>query len=85
MEKVPGLTLVLLIFAIIAVIPVSGGDFGTITIDQLLHMDAPGPFSLSPDGNYIVYLRADGTDLSPEFTNNTLMFIDLRSGACCFR
>ncbi len=80
MEKVPGLTLVLLIFAIIAVIPVSGGDFGTITIDQLLHMDAPGPFSLSPDGNYIVYLRADGTDLSPEFTNNTLMFIDLRSG-----
>ena len=75
----------LLLFAIalaiaVVVIPVSGGDSGTISIDQLLNMDIPGPVSLSPDGNYLVYLKSDGAELQPEFTNNKLMLIDLRSG-----
>jgi dipeptidyl aminopeptidase/acylaminoacyl peptidase len=74
------LLVVMALTVVAAVVPVSGEDTGTITIDQLLHMDIPGPISLSPDGNYLVYLKSYGAELTPEFTNNTLMLIDLRTG-----
>ena len=80
MGKCLGFSLLVLIIALTVVLPVSGEDTGTITIDQLLHTEIPGPISLSPDGNYLVYLKSDGAELAPEFTNNTLMLIDLGTG-----
>ncbi len=75
-----GSSFLVLIIALTVVLPVSGEDTGTITIDQLLRTEIPGPISLSPEGNYLVYLKSDGAELVPEFANNTLMLIDLGTG-----
>jgi len=81
MQKYFRIFIILAIAAIIAVMPVSGEDNSTtFTIDQLLHMERAGPFSLSSDGVNLVYLKSEGTDLLPEFTNRTVILSDLRSG-----
>ena len=81
MQQYLRLLIILVVAIVVAIMPVSGEKEQTLTIDQLLHMENPGPFSLSHDGQNLVYLKSEGTDLSPEYTNGSVILIDLRSKA----
>jgi len=79
MHYYPGLLILLIVVIGVTITPVSANENEKLTIDQLLHMENPGPLSLSHDGQNLVYLKSEGTDLSPEYTNGTVILIDLRS------
>jgi len=72
--------MILAVIAMMTVMPAAGEDNNSLTIDQLLHMEYPGPFSLSQDGQHLVCLITGGTDLSPGYTNGTVVLIDPGSG-----
>jgi hypothetical protein len=57
-----------------AVMPVSSEENGTLTIDDLLHMEYAGMSFLSPDGTHLVYRKSEGTGLLPEFINGSVIF-----------
>lgn len=67
----------LLITALLA-IPVSAEGSGSLVPADILSMETPGHFTLSPDGGNLLYIRSVGTDLNPPKDNGTLMYIDVR-------
>ncbi|UUX91369.1 S9 family peptidase [Methanoplanus endosymbiosus] len=63
-----------------SVTPASGEKSDNLTIEDLLHMEYAGMFTLSPDGSGLVYLKTEGTALLPEYINGTVIYYDLRTG-----
>jgi hypothetical protein len=58
-------------------VPVLAGPAGLVPAD-ILSMETPGHFTLSPDGGNLLYIKSVGTDLAPPMDNGTLMYIDVR-------
>ena len=80
MQQYLRIFIILAIAAFLAVMPVSGEENSSLTIDELLHMENIYDFSLSPDGNNLVSLIYEGSGLRPDSINITIRFNDLRSG-----
>ena len=77
--RIPSHILSVLLFALIllAIIPAAGAS--TLAPEDILNMEAPGHFTLSADGDTLVYIRSTCTDLTPPANNGTLMYIDVTS------
>ncbi|MBN2686783.1 MAG: S9 family peptidase [Deltaproteobacteria bacterium] len=74
------LSLSALFIALMIVVPAAAEASGTLVPDDILRMEVPGHFTLSPDGRNLVYIKTLGTDLNPPQGNGTLMHIDVRTG-----
>lgn len=72
----PALPFVMILVLSLAV-PVLAGPAGLVPAD-ILSMETPGHFTLSPDGGNLLYIKSVGTDLAPPMDNGTLMYIDVR-------
>ena len=74
----PLFLLAALLITALLVIPVSAEGSGSLVPADILSMETPGHFTLSPDGGNLLYIRSVGTDLNPPKDNGTLMYIDVR-------
>ncbi len=73
------LLLVLLAIGVVLLHPVSAEGAKTLVPADILLMEEPGHFTLSPDGVNLLYIKTLGTDLIPPKGNGTLMYINVRS------
>jgi WD40 repeat protein len=68
---------VTLLAAALFMLPMSTGRLAP---EDILQMEQPGHFTLSPDGLTLVYINSLGADLAPPQGNGTLSYIDLQTG-----
>ncbi|MCX6700139.1 MAG: prolyl oligopeptidase family serine peptidase [Methanomicrobiales archaeon] len=73
------LLLVLLLVGAALFQPVSAVGPGRLVPDDILLMEEPGHFTLSPDGVNLVYIKTLGTDLIPPKGNGTLMYRNVQA------
>lgn len=72
------LPLVIVLVLSLAVPVLAAGPAGLVPAD-ILSMETMGHFTLSADGENLLYIKSTGTDLTPPENNGTLMHIAVRS------
>jgi len=70
---------VVMVLVLCLAVPVLAAGFTGLVPADILSMETPGHFPLSPDGGNLLYIRSVGTDLNPPKDNGTLMYIDVRA------
>ncbi|MBN2735237.1 MAG: S9 family peptidase [Methanomicrobiaceae archaeon] len=71
------ITAIFIVMALFTLVPAAGAS--ALVPGDILGMETPGHFTLSADGQNLVYIRSAGTDLTPPANNGTLMNIDVNS------
>lgn len=69
---------VILVLVLSLAAPAPAADPAGLVPSDILSMETMGHFTLSPDGENLLYIKSAGTDLTPPLDNGTLMYIDVR-------